>query len=62
MQNGMSAGAIAIAATTLATSLPDIRGRRQAREQVRELAENGGFIAGMIGVALHATALMMQVR
>ena len=62
MQNGMSAGAIAIAATALAASLPDIRGRRLAREQVRELAENWGFIAGMIGVALYATALMMQMR
>lgn len=79
----MSAGAIAIAATALAASLPDIhqptiisfpagigaltgaavgRGRRLAREQVRELGENWGFIAGIIGVALYATALMMQMR
>ena len=76
----MSKAPIAVAATALAASLPDIRqptiilftagigplsgaavgrGRRLAREQVRELAENWSFIADMIGVALHATALMM---
>jgi len=38
------------------------RGRRLARETVRELAENWSFIAGMIGVALYATALIMQKR
>ena len=83
MQNSMFTGAIAIAATALAASLPDIRqptiilftagvgalsgaaigrGRRLVREQVHELAENWSFIAGMIGVALYATALMMQMR
>jgi hypothetical protein len=83
MQNSMSTAQVAITATALAASRPDIRqptiilftagigalsgaavgrGRRLAREQVRELGENWGFIAGMIGVALYATALMMQVR
>jgi hypothetical protein len=38
------------------------RGRRLAREQVRKIAENWSFIAGVIGVALHATALAMRVR